>query len=698
MVGKAFLLVFTLFFSIPWLTAQQSFVSPTSSGAVPCQEVVMDAFSPILLNDYAECYVTISDHNTKFRPAQLVATDDQGIKYVASYNKEEQYYFFPSLPQQQSFTVSYSNGCGKNASLGGFNTSYEAGRVISVSRNLYELIADISTNRKAVVNSFYEITKNTSIPDFEKASFIQRYFLKGRSVAKMSDLFDESVTSNKSLENCNCEQVIHQFWLNPGQLDYTSGNVLAEDPRIEDDDNKLEFQLRTAGAAKAWRVYSDGWREDRNTPYGGAVGSNGETVTNVDNLDALPDDFSLESRISMNLFCNGGATPRDCGCDKLAFGRVFYESQIGVRSQIGSGGGEKNAFAGGEDIALAYLLRRDGTANGSFEFLDAMVNTARDSCGRIPNEEFWSSAASAAVGIATLVASFLVEDTSSTLFNQTRLQLIGQIGDNLGTVFSTSASENAGECSTQLQVQVAPNRIDVQPEFTLQPNVPTELGIATRARLVSMGMRSWQSEVTLSSGFSLATVHPAGLASSGQDEECCVDRTEVSYISRAFDTGVPFVNQVAPVSPLLDLRVDAATFIRGRVRTDFDFMRDRLGRYFTRYEFGTAIASVRYDEGRCLLKPTSDTIGFISIGKHFREIAEEQSATNSIPFGSTAATYHFFTMDGRVVGSQSTEIPLTRAEKQESLRGLGLPSGVYIVRARYSSGQRPTVQKIYLNN
>jgi hypothetical protein len=55
---------------------------------------------------------------------------------------------------------------------------------------------------------------------------------------------------------------------------------------------------------------------------------------------------------------------------------------------------------------------------------------------------------------------------------------------------------------------------------------------------------------------SIATVHPAGLASSDKDPDCCLDRTEMSYISRAFDAGVPLVNLIPPVSSQLNLQVD----------------------------------------------------------------------------------------------------------------------------------------------
>ncbi len=656
--------------------------------------MVADAFSPVTLEKYAECYITVNDAASTYFSDQLVVTDQFETKYVAVFYEKGQHFHISNLPLGRDFSVSYFNDCGKKTLLGHFKSSYESGRLLPVSASLYELIAQLSINSGSQPNTYREILSSSDVPDFEKASFFQRYFLKGKAVNVMADLFDESLVLEKTARGCNCEQVLHQFFLNPGELDYIRGNVLDEGPILEEDANKLEFQLHTAGAAKAWRAYSDGGRESRNTPFGGAVGANGATVTDVSSLSDLPNDFTLESRISMNLFCNAGATPENCGCNKIARSRIFYESQIGVRSQIGSGSGEKNAFAAGEDIALAYQLKRDGTATGEFTFLGGFVNTARDSCGQMPNSEFWSSAISATFGIATLVATIIVGDSSSTAFGPTQVMLVDEIGDDIADIFTTSSTINSGECSSQLQVQLAPSRLDLQPDITLQPNIPTEIGIATRARLISMGMRSWQSEVTLASGFSIATVHPAGLASSRDDEECCLDRTEVSYISRSFDASIPLANLIPPVSSQLNLQVDAASFIRSRANDNFDFLGDRLGRYYTQYEFGTALASRRFDDEKCQLKPSVDTIiGPAIIGGKAFDLTTNNESFNEAHLNKTE--YRYFTINGKLIGTSQANATITDFGMKRYLENSGLAAGIYLVHSIKNGISN--VRKIHLN-
>jgi hypothetical protein len=675
--------------------------SPPTNYANPCHSIRAKAISPVLLNNSGECYITLTDLNGITPNRQLRVLDEAGKSYpFRFYGKDKTYYHVKNLPLNKSYAVEYTNDCDQQVELGSFTTGFKSGNNIYVSQALYEVIADISINKDKHQNSYESILRNADVDDFEKAYFFQRYFLKGAPVKNHLDLLDPFSMSDKTEKRmCNCERVIHTFTINPGILNNKLGAILGEQEQ-EDDANKLEYNLHTAGAAKSWRAYSDGGRETRNRTYGGAVGNGGAAATNLRDLERLPNDFSNVARINMNLFCNGGATPRDCGCTKLVQGRVMYESQLSVRSQTGGGGGTKNAFAAGEDIAIAYELKRDGTPGGEYTFLGGLMNTARDSCGRQPNPQFWSSVTGAALGFATFIASLSTgSDTSTAAFIAARLQLISQISEDVEGIVANPSTLNSGECSVQFQ-RVNPVRLDLEYRTDLEPNIPTAMGIATRTRLVSTGMRSWQSEVLLSTGFSLATAHPAGLAFSNDDPGCCIARSEAIFMSYAHTPNLIelFPPPSSPVSPLLDLRVDAAEFLFRRLGSWLNFPQDERGRYYTPFVFGSALASRRFDEGACELLP--GVPDFPSPGEpDMPELTGKPGSSNN-KFSTDSyerLTYQLYTMDGRSLGT----IQATTADFQlraiQNLRQRGLPAAVYLIRGFDEQTNSPITKRIHLN-
>lgn len=683
--------------------AQSDFVLPSAEYETnPCLSIRAKATSPILLDNTGECFITLEELNGYTPAGQLHILDEYGESYpFRFYEKKDSYYHVKNLPLNRSFSVDYTNECGQQIQITTFVTEFKSGEPISVSQALFDLIADISVNKDKYQNSYEAILNDDEIADFEKAYFFQRYFMKGAPVKTHLDLLNPITLSDKNDKMmCNCERVIHTFSINPGVLNNFSGTIVSEQQE-ELDDNKLEYQLHTAGPSKSWRAYSDGWRDTRNRNYGGAVGNDGVAITSLNDLARLPNDFSNEARTNMNLFCNAGATPRDCGCGKIAYTRLMYESQLSVRSQTGSGGGVKNAFAAGEDVAIAYELKRDGTPLGQYTFLDGFVNTARDSCGRQPNPAFWSSVAGATLGFATLVASFTSgnSDTSSSAFTTARLQLIAQITEDVEGIFSNPSTLNSGECSTQMR-RANPLRLNPEYEIMLEPNIPVEIGIATRTRLVSTGMRSWQSEVLLSSGFSIATAHPAGLASSDDDPECCVDRSVATYMSYAHEVSYveAFPAPVPPISSRLDLQVDAAQFIWQRLGSRLSFPRDFRGRYYTPFQFGTALASRRFDEFACRLLPSvpewpgpgePDTDPLT--GKP--EFVNSRFSANS----DEMLTYQLYTIAGRSIGAIQATTTDYQRQAIHNLRSRGLPSAVYLIRGFDVVTQKPITKRIHLN-
>ncbi|MFT4686566.1 MAG: hypothetical protein ACI94D_001526 [Neolewinella sp.] len=194
---------------------------------------------------------------------------------------------------------------------------------------------------------------------------------------------------------------------------------------------------------------------------------------------------------------------------------------------------------------------------------------------------------------------------------------------------------------------------------------------------------------------SIATVHPAGLASSDKDPDCCLDRTEMSYISRAFDAGVPLVNLIPPVSSQLNLQVDAASFIRTRANTTFDFLQDRLGRYFTQYEFGTGLATQRFDRGKCQLEPGSGEVGPIGELTETTDGGNNKISNDFESQKNTLTQYRYFTIDGKLLATEQSFNPVSELQMRRYLEDLGLPAGIYLVHGIHNNS--PIIRKIHLN-
>ncbi len=127
----AFTLLLLAFFTSNALQAQNLPTSPYVSITQQCGVMVADAFSPIFLRNSAECYIAVNETLSTYHSDQLSVTDQFGGKYRAVFYKQDQYFHLSDLPLGRDFSVTYLDGCGKEALLGHFNC-YGSPRRLSI--------------------------------------------------------------------------------------------------------------------------------------------------------------------------------------------------------------------------------------------------------------------------------------------------------------------------------------------------------------------------------------------------------------------------------------------------------------------------------------------------------------------------------------------------------------------------------------
>jgi hypothetical protein len=555
-----------------------------------CGPVEVSSIAPIKYFSSNECVVTLAPDN-KYEPPQITATSVGGNQYIAEIDLNDGIYKFQSL-EKTVYDLTYIDQCGNTQEIGKFNFFFESSDLLQVSNNFYQFLSDYVVGESKNGTDFLVYLLESNELDYhEKLSFIQRYYYGGKAVFEEEDL--SSIYRVSPLrEECKCETVSVNYRSDPGSLSANSGTVFAGPTQIETDLNKLEYQLRTAGPAKAWRAYSDGNREQRNRTFGGAVGSNGQgieiqDVTTTDGLGL----FGQNARIRFLLFCNEGVPSPDCTCSKFMRYRTFYESQISVRAETGSGGGTKQSTAQGEDIAISYLITRDGTAEGNMVIQGGFINQQAAACEVEPNDEFWTALVDVAVDVAFLGASSLLNgDTTSNIFDLLTTDLIDDLAENIAAVINEPTTIQTG-CGQNLAVGDV-RTIEEYIEIYITPNTPTEIGIASRGRLLSTGIGSWQSEAVLSSDYSIAVIQPASDAVSSGDVNCCTQRTRGHYMAKAITpTSITLPPNIDPISTQEDLQIEMAGYMTewDGFGNQFDFPLTSSGLLTTEFMWGEVV-------------------------------------------------------------------------------------------------------------
>lgn len=665
------------------------------------------AISPIKLQDRDLCYVQFAQ-TAWAKEHHFSAISISGDVSTGIYLPEEDVVLFDNLLPQTAYSVILH--AEEEYVIGEFNTDFATGNMLSVSETMFSLTANLgfrpSLGREEV---FLTVRSANNLSKFEKASFIQRYFLKGKAVTSIdyllsNSLLEDNPNTKKSL-SCDCENVVTSFRTAPGLTNVNSGILQEGNWQVEDDVNKLEYHLRSSGIAKAWRAYSDGGRETRNRLFGGVVGTMGQAITDVGNLGGLPNTFSQQSYIRLNLFCNGGGTLRPCDCEKEVKAKLFYESHLYLRTEVGGGSGTKSAEASAQDIAVAYLLERDGTSSGSFTLIGGFNNAAQLTCNQEPNPAFLQNIEGAISGLLPIAALFFGDTPSgSDIIEEITPELISSL---IGLITTPAQLPPTGDCNVYNQTGAHPT-IDAEPTFTLTPNQPVEVGIAAQSRLLSTGMRSWQSEAILKSDYFLAIVQPGGEASSTKGD-CCTPRTTASYMAKALPTLLlmPDVPYITPLNSQATLQAWVADYIINTSNGNYyDFPTNSTGNVTTPFEWGFAVARRQRPYLSCQLievNPTGPIYpgGTIVDGGNFtgeetsntkgsqRKYSASSSSDKNIVYPSTSFHLDFYTVDGKKLSTEAfdhfdkdndySEMELF-SKAQQFLQKSSLPKGLYFVR------------------
>jgi len=81
----------------------------------------------------------------------------------------------------------------------------------------------------------------------------------------------------KMMNDCNCTVVTTYFTNTPGThlqpIENEPNSRIITTDHTQGQSNELELSLHSSGPAKLWHFYSDGWKRNRNTWFGGAVGT-----------------------------------------------------------------------------------------------------------------------------------------------------------------------------------------------------------------------------------------------------------------------------------------------------------------------------------------------------------------------------------------------------------------------------------------
>jgi hypothetical protein len=655
---------------------------------IECGDFNPRFIAPIHIDDHYTVYVQ-PDSTEGFLPNRLIFLDADGQEVAtASYDPAETVYISEDLPVNQVYAVGFNDLCGNTRRFAEVTTSYAKGQYIEVSHELFEIIADISISGNSdIYNAFNTLAESSTANYYETAHYIQRYFLKGESVANIESLFRSEVVFRKESfmksSDCNCEVVSTRWQALPGMNESSDSGIIPSSTNYMYGRDEFEYGMITSGPAKSWFAYSDGHRERRNRTYGGAIGQAADRGVNLDNVDDLTPDFNQRVHIRLNLFCNGGNPSASCGCRKRVDTYLAYESELTARAQTGSGGGTKEATAAGEDIAIAYTIERNGEPGGIFNLIAAGRQAIESSCGRRPNPEFYSDLASLVAGITRFVAPLV--SGSQTVWDALEGEVLEELLQAGVDLSFTPSSIFTGNCGSNL-TSTEPRRL-IQEDIRLYiaPNTPKEIGIATRTRLLSSGMRSWQSEATHRSGYTIATVEKAGLESTrNSDPACCTDRTTTSYISKAV-SGIDKDDEFVPtINSTWDLRREAAGWIIQESNHTFDF-RNTCAAFSptgaclstgtaTPFEYGKSNAHRRYDLNNCLIavpvRPGNGGIPFPGVGE--RKFSKTE---NSRPQYDIVV----FSTDGRRIGTSNSQTDqFIRANLSPDLANRLKPGMLYV--------------------
>ena len=362
------------------------------------------------------------------------------------------------------------------------------------------------------------------------------------------------------------------------------------------------------------------------------------------------------------MFCNGGNPSSTCKCQKLVRTYAMYESEVLARAQLLGGLWTKEATAAAEDFAIAYTLTKTGVAKGKFTLLGAGVTRAQNTCSRSPNPEFWSLMATYVADFTKFLVAAAEGGTAlEALFKE---DVLSQLLQKRVDLALTPSRISSGTCGQDLEL--AKRLIEEEVNVWLDPNMPTEIGIATRSRLYSTGKRAWQSTAVLKSGYILATVENTGAGStSTNDLACCTNYTSANYMAKAVEGKNGDGKTLRAINDTYSLREEAASIIILKANSRFNFdvtltLPPLLGggtiiNTITPFEAGRSIARDRYTS-TCKIPTQSIVSGEPDSGE---DTGRQDSPSTSDDNASKSFNNNeliIYSVNGRAIGATLTNV------------------------------------------
>ncbi|MEM6398447.1 MAG: hypothetical protein AAF741_19010 [Bacteroidota bacterium] len=583
---------------------------------------------PLKIRGDNQCYLYVKSLKEATPPTVIYAKDNNGALYQSD-PIEENYYRFTNLPDNATFKVLAFGEEGQVFSGPDFVTNHLDGDFIPVDATFYRTFRSWIKRGDFNKTGQFSAVLSVDAPEFAIASFVQRYYYKGADASSVMELLNPiSIGSQaRSNEGCECEgvSVPPNFIFDPGFVpaNGTSATISPGLVTYVTDSRKLEYYTQNAGPAKMWFGYSDGWREDRNEWWGRTIGYN---PTNEDGPGGggnmpIPDNTQqtgLGQRAiqSFLLFCNGGTFEiPDCDCTKDIRIGWGYNSSIDVRAQLGSASGSKRSIAIGEDIAVAWSVQERVNEEPVFDFIAGINNMEGISCTQDPNPAYTSGIVGFFGSLGLLAAGAVTFGNALDDISGPAQVAVINLGANLtnqavqsaGNWLSNSPTVTTGNCPNII-TQNIPQRFDEQKIYQLRPNMSLQAGIAARTTMVSRGMRSWQSEVTIRSNFRLQAFLPADRNTSDPGSDCCLPRMLGYYWNKTLpqppNNMINFQPQLsfAPPIPESEIREDIASFfIAITFGNPFSLGFNQMGQYTVSNDFGILRAR-KLDAALCALE------------------------------------------------------------------------------------------------
>jgi hypothetical protein len=702
-----------LFFSVSMVAQVEPPTNSYLGGFQPktadCESANFSSVVPLKINGDYRLYATTEEEN-RFFPEDIWVEDSDGATYEVTFDEKNGAYTSEKLPQGKAVILKYFDGCLNVVEDKSAVTEYTLGQILQVSNKLFSLVVDINALEKRSYDDILSsILSNSTVDDLEKLSFIQQYLLKGGSL-NSTELkgIDQHSGYQKLKDDCNCTVVSTYFTNTPGthlqmEQDDPGSRIITTDQSV-DMVNELEFNLRSSGPAKLWHLYSDGWKRTRDTWWGGAIGAqvgrDDRGFPSVDPIQdiylndglSLPAEFVQNTSIRMILTCNNGVQTEECGCAKQIQPLAMYESEIGVRTQVlDGGGGTKRAMAYGEDAAILYRQVMTGPNAGEFELMGADLFQMSSSCNSDVNPDFFSSILSVIEDVALIAVSFA--DTTSNPIDNIGNQISELLG-SVDTLTNTPRRIVSGDCGFEANSR----RYEFTPEpFFLRPSEIVQFALASRSRGLSMGMRSWQSEVLIKSDFRLALFQPRGTQTIRTDDEeervqCCTERASVSWIYGLIEqqSDVPTVNMglgSEPISSHFDMRASLGDALQVQI-SENGLLPFINGRFVVPSQWGSIVGKRTAKEG-CQVIVYDDGPGGIygPIDLLGRGTASDDEGRFNKNDESYNCQHTVYSIDGKKIGTVAAKLIIDEfGEKSlntslinEWLQNSSLPSGVYLV-------------------